>query len=364
MKNIILVLLMGLMTSSPVIAVTAIYSSTKPFEKIEFSSMEKQQHLMDVEQIVVEASRCMNESLEYHDSFYRQYGISPFFGDQSYYGKLSWSDRKDYLKNLSNKLGKNYPKNMVENIKPFSCVGLAIKCLGRGFKNLGANSTWNKIAKYTKDYGQTGLAMQHALQQLGWTSVYWNADTSRNKEWDALDKQKFPSNQKNYWGQHTYTYEVNVLRKRRYYFNQVDNFTFLTDFYETPPARLREIPFFLAVANLGYHVFLGNYGTVIEAHSTRRLTDYQTVETSPFNPLARGGGPRGTYFSGLMVVPPYYIAKDSEETRLAKQEEVKVRKQEASLGTVERNQRTNSNESREGSRQSQRRGLLDFLWFN
>jgi hypothetical protein len=325
MKKLVTAFSIGLMTCSSVNAVEAIYSSVKPYVKIDFTKSEKQQHLNDVDFIVAEASRCMSDALVHHDSFYRKYGISPFFGDQSSYGKLSWSDRKDYLKNMSIKKGISYPENMVSEIKPFSCVGLAIKCLGKGFRALGADRTWNKIAKYTRDYGQTGLSMQHALQQLGWTSVYWNADTTRNDEWDAKDKKKYPDNKRNYWGQHKYTYEINVLRNRRYYFNKVDNFTFLADFEKNPPAKLKDIPFFLGVANLGYHVFLGSAGKVVEGHSTRSITDYQTIETSQFNPRAGGGGPRGNYFSGLIVVPPFFIDKDSEETRIAKKAEVEAR---------------------------------------
>ena len=61
-------------------------------------------------------------------------------------------------------------------------------------------------------------------------------------------------------------------------------------------------------AHLGYHVFPGTYGQIIEGHSTRIVNDPETLQTSPFNPLVLGGGPRGgPYKSGIVAVPPGYL---------------------------------------------------------
>lgn len=288
-------------------ALEAVNNSSAPFVPIKFSKREIRNHANEADFIAQEAARCLRGKLQEHLDFYNQYGISPFFGDQSRYGKLSWGDRKTHLSNLSRQLNRSFPKNMVEKIKPVSCIGLALQCLEYGFHEVGSHKVWKKVKDYSASYAHSGLALQHALQQLGWTSVYWNPDTSKNAKFDEIDKRKKPTNARNYWGHHKYTYEVNVLKKGRYFFNKVDNHKYLVDFDESVPASFSRIPFFLGVANLGYHVFPGFEGTVIEGHSTRKLTDVKTVETSPFNPLMRGGGPRGSYFSGLMVVPPGYV---------------------------------------------------------
>ena len=71
---------------------------------------------------------------------------------------------------------------------------------------------------------------------------------------------------------------------------------------------VKNIPFFVGIAHLGYHVFPRSYGQIIEGHSTRQLNDPQALETSPFNPLVKGGGPRGgPYKSGLIAIPPGYL---------------------------------------------------------
>ena len=66
----------------------------------------------------------------------------------------------------------------------------------------------------------------------------------------------------------------------------------------------------MGFAHIGYHVFLGFHGRVIEAHSVRDLFAMDNMENTEFNPLA-GGGPKSTkseiYRSGLIAVPPGYL---------------------------------------------------------
>lgn len=311
MKMKFALLTSALVITTAVNALEPVLSSAKPFVELKFTQREIRQHANEADFITDAAARCLRRELKKHHDFYDRWGISPFFGDQSRYGKMSWNDRKAHLSQLSSRLGQSFPEDMVERIKPVSCIGLALMCLEYGFESVGSNDIWEKVKGYSALYAHSGLALQHALQQLGWTSIYWNPDTTRNEEFDAIDRKKKPNNELKYWGEHHYTYEVNVRRNGRYYFNKVDNDQYLVNFYDSPPESFKRIPFFLGVANLGYHVFPGFTGTVIEGHSSRRLTDRQTVETSPFNPLARGGGPRGSYFSGLMVVPPGYVSKDT-----------------------------------------------------
>lgn len=315
MKKIIATGLLAL-TVLPTLA--AVNNSAQPFVPIHFTEDEKAQHLQDSGFIAEEAARCLQEKLYEHQDFYKKWGISPFFGDQSRYAKLVYLNGKngeqypeevkisrkvDHIRSL----GYSNAEELQERIKPVSCVGLALQCLEYGFKALGEDEIWSKVKSYARSYDNTGMSIQHALQQIGWKVLYWNPDTTKNETWDEIDKGIKPNNERNYWGQHSYVYNVSIKRQQKYYQNHVDNSTFLTDFNENPPSAFKEIPFFLGVAHLGYHVFPGFYGTVIEGHSSMGLKNSRTVEISDFNPLASGGGPRGRYFSGIIAVPPGYV---------------------------------------------------------
>ena len=148
--------------------------------------------------------------------------------------------------------------------------------------------------------------MQHALQKLGWKTYYWNPQTSQNSVWDAQEKANDPNNNKHFWGYHVYRWSTINGPGRNYYTNVVDNFSSLVNFGSQPPLGLKKVPFFIGTAHTGYHVFPGKFEQVIEGHSTRAITDSKTMESSSFNPLQDGGGPRGVYRTGLMSVPPGY----------------------------------------------------------
>src|SRR5690606_3860379 len=120
------------------------------------------------------------------------------------------------------------------------------------------------------------------------------------------EKRQHPNNPKKIWGFHAYNW-LTVKKKGKYLYNKVDDISTLVNFGERTPEAIKRVPFFLGIAHMGYHVFPGSYGQIIEGHSTRQLHDPQAVETSPFNPLTDGGGPRGLYRSGLIAVPPGYI---------------------------------------------------------
>ncbi len=320
----------GLLALTILPSFAAVNNSAQPFVPIFFTEDEKAQHLQDSGFIAEETARCLQEKLYEHQDFYKQWGISPFFGDQSRYAKLVYKNGKDGEQypeavKISRKedhlrsIGYSNAEEMVKRIKPVSCVGLALKCLEYGFKSVGEDVIWSKVKAYARSYDNTGMSIQHALQQIGWKVLYWNPDTSRNAEWDKIDQSIKPNNARNYWGQHSYVYKVSIQRNQQYYQNHVDNTTFLADFNESPPREFKNIPFFLGVAHLGYHVFPGYYGTVIEGHSSMALKNFKTIETSEFNPLATGGGPRGRYLSGIIAVPPGYVTEDgsAEDRRIS-----------------------------------------------
>ena len=273
-------------------------SALADFEgQISFSSEEQMIHQSSINTLLDAAVRCVNSDLEHHRQFYSQYGISPFYGDRSSFGKSTDNEKRAVLRRL------HLPESLLNELRPTSCVGLALKCLGRGFAAAGQTEVWNRIRAYTSANDQDGTSLQDALQKLGWKILYWNPDTRQNEAWDYREHSKDPSNQLRMWGYHAYRLTT-VRNSSMYYNNHVDDGFSLVDFGERQPSFLRQIPFFIGTAHAGYHVFPGSYGQVIEGHSTRALTDKRTLESSEFNPLRNGGGPAGQYKSGLMAVPP------------------------------------------------------------
>lgn len=273
-------------------------ASASAFEgSVTFSDQEIQRHQSGVQSIIKVASECLRADLAYHHNFYKKHGIAGFYGDRSSFAKLPHSQKQQQL----SRLGKN--PALLSQMYPTSCVGLTRKCLGRGFEIAGQKDIWVKIDKFVMSNAVDGTAMQLGLQKLGWKVLYWNPDLSQNKSWDEIEKRNDPTNKQRFWGYHEYRW-VTVRNKGTYYFNPVDDFKSLVNFRANVPASFAKVPFFVGTAHTGYHVFPGAFGQVIEAHSTRAITDYYTLESAPFNPLANGGAPRGQYFSGLLAIPP------------------------------------------------------------
>lgn len=267
--------------------------------QISFTPSEKQRHLQTLDQLMDQSSNCLEGELKTHQDFFRRHGFSMYYGDRSQFARMSWTERQNHLRSL----GKD--PRFVEVMKPTSCIGLALQCLREGFQAADQADLWQRIAAYTRLNNQYGNALQKALQELGWRLVYWNPAPERNEMWDEAEKRRNPTNSDRFWGYHAYRY-LTVNRHNRYYYNFVDDKDWLVGFGTNVPRDFKQVPFFVGTAHTGYHVFPGYFGQVIEGHSTRPLTDFDTIESSPFNPLQNGGGPRGQYRTGLMAVPPGY----------------------------------------------------------
>lgn len=266
---------------------------------IEFTPREISDHQTDVDTIVPAASECLQKTYDRHLAFHRRYGISPFYGDQSSFAKLTYKQKKDYLRSLR----KN--ENLVDQMETISCVGLAMRCLSQGFAAAGKQHIWKRLEAHLRLNAVDGSALQYSLRKLGWKTVYWNPQTTLNEEWDRQEKLRNPENRNRSWGWHAYRW-LTVQTKGMYFDNPVDDKTTLVNFGTKPPLAFKRLPFFLGTAHTGYHVFPGLNGRVIESHSMRKITDITTVESSEFNPLKPNGGPQGTMYSGLMSVPPGY----------------------------------------------------------
>ena len=270
---------------------------------VAFTEAERVHHRDSIQVITSTASQCLADHLERHLSFYRKWKISPFYGSNSDFKRMSDAQRRAYLRRL------RLPESLVDQMESTSCIGLALKCLGQGFAAAGEAKQWTRVKDFTVKNGGDGLALQHALQQLGWKVLYWNPSVAKNESWDDQEEAAYPDNPHHIWGRHAYHWS-RVRSDRRYLYNRVDDISQLVNFGKKIPSLAAAVPFFVGTAHGGYHVFPGYRGQVIEGHSTRPITDKQTIETSPFSPLQDGGGPRGgPYKSGLMAIPPGYLTR-------------------------------------------------------
>lgn len=240
---------------------------------------------------------CLHSTLKRHREFHITYGISAFYGDQSDFAKLPYADKREYLRDLG------IDPTILEQLKPISCVGLALRCLGEAFTATGQVAPWNRLSRFTRANAQDGTALQFGLQKLGWKIFYWNPDVRYNQYWDQIEQQNDPDNRLRSWGYHEYRW-IMLQRTGKYYMNPVDDAHALVNFGSYPPRSLREIPFFIGTAHTGYHVFPGAAGQVIEGHSVRDITAHDMIESAPFNPMQPGSGPNGTFRSGLLALPP------------------------------------------------------------
>jgi hypothetical protein len=321
-------------------ALITLLSSTPPARadmpgysgSIAFTEAEKRRHEQGLKAIMETASACLEEDLSRHADFVRRFGISAFYGDNSSFAKkkikrpdgstavvaTTDDDKRAHLRrfrldeSLIRQLipPKACPRGIADCpllMQPTSCIGLSLKCLGNGFQAAGQGELWQRLYAFTKKNNARGDALQMGLQQLGWQLVYWNPDFSKAREWDREEQARYPGNPKNIWGQHEASLRSVLSSRHKYLYETVDDWSSLVNFGATVPARIQQVPFFVGIAHLGYHVFPGSYGRIIEGHSTRQISDAETLQTSPFSPLMEGGGPRGgPYKTGLVAIPPGY----------------------------------------------------------
>lgn len=269
------------------------------------SQEEISHHKSQISNMARIVKKCLSENYDYHVSFYRRHGISPYYGSNSAFSRRSYSSKKSYLRSL----GLN--PALLSKMSSTSCVGLASKCYERAFKQTGQTAVWNRIKKYAGRNDWDGSAIVEAYRSLGWHVMLWNPDPSQNAAWD---KQERASVTRGAWGWHADRYR-SAVRHGRYYQNNVDDAVSMVGFGTRPPAVIMDAPMFIGVAHTGYHVFAGFKGYVIEAHSTRRIKDPNTLEAAEFNPIANGGAPRGKYRSGLVAVPPGYEPRSHRTPR-------------------------------------------------
>ena len=259
---------------------------------ISFNSSEQQVHRNDITALLADSAQCLVEVQSDHVNFLKQYGFSRYYGTLSNFAKASRSERQSIMARSG------VDPRFVDELKPVSCIGLAMKCLARGFGKVGQASLWKKINTFTRNNGSTGIALIHGLQKLGWGVAYWNEDPSKNELWDAEEKKLFPGNPLNVWGHHKARYD-NLLKTGYYYHNKVDNIWTLTGMGKGGmPKVFTDLEFYVGTANTGYHVFPGTEGVNLEGHGTAEFNSKKAVEAR------RLMSKQWRFRSGIVAVPP------------------------------------------------------------
>jgi hypothetical protein len=301
---------------------------------VSFSSKEIRNHAKKTNSFLKVASGCLEKFKADHIKFYqsncttnrgKKVCLSKFYGDRRYSQRKNdfrcekgWKSKDgkscakgkviplEYLPDAVAAVG--FPRSIAKKLESTSCVGMAISCLRQAFTATGQKAQWSKVLSFTRKNGVGGTAMQHALQQLGWRVLYWNPETMQtiDKETKRWDVEELDWESKGW-----HNWRLTTLRKRNmYWYNRVDDRSTLVGFEKGTPQILYSVPFWVGIANTGYHVFPGTYEEVIEAHSTQPITAYKSMEFSIFGPMRSGGGPRWTktqkYRSGLIALPPGY----------------------------------------------------------
>lgn len=229
---------------------------------------------------------------------------------------MTKADKEAFLKN------RRIPLEVMAQLSPTSCINLTLDCLREGFLSTGQAASWEKIRAFTLLNDQSGLALQLALQKLGWKVLFWIPDTNAVRQWDEDERKSHPVNKIRFWGWHEERLRQ-VTKFSRYYHNPVDDKTSLVNFGAKLPAKFLKIPYFVGTVHSGFHVFNGSFGFVIEGHNSKKITDYDNIEGGLFDPMGLAntgwfnswlgrrtyhpdGTPYGIYRSGLMAVPPGY----------------------------------------------------------
>lgn len=308
----------------------------------DFSYYDVQRHQSGIATILSTAAQCLQDDLAKHRLFMQRYGVSAFYGENASFAKVesvdAWGQKTSRPTTAEEKRDQlrayGVSEQIVEQLvptracrkasdcplemQPASCVGLALKCLQRGFAAAGQSDIWANLRQFTRDNGVTGNSLQYGLQRLGWKLVYWNPNPALDRAWDASERATYPRNPLSIWGRHDENYR-SVMQSRVYGDLLVDDDTSAVGFGTGVPEIARRAPFFVGIAHMGYHVFPGTYGQVVEAHSTRQVNDPKEIQSSAFSPLTPGAGPQGgprstlpggfasdTYRSGVIAIPPGY----------------------------------------------------------
>lgn len=290
-----------------------------PASSIVISAAEKAEYLRHKDIISEKAERCLTDTWQTHQDFFKRYKISKYYGDRN-------PNLNDPAERLAVIRRVGAPDSILNELEGTSCIGLTRKCLLQAVNATESpvlKQAWARVDRNLVQHQLSGMILIEHLQKFGWKVLYWNPAPQNNKKWDAEEPRLIAGKPVSWnsgvlnaagqftyhpsWGMHEARYQ-SVIRNNLYYNIRVDDKTTLVGFGTRQPEVFRQVPFFVATAHAGYHMFPGFDGQVIEAHSMRRLDSFDNMEVGEFNPLALGGSPKWTniekYRSGLVAIPP------------------------------------------------------------
>lgn len=236
-------------------------------------------YLQKVHLAVNASSECLNSKWNRHTSFLEDYGLSAFYGARSRFKKMSRSEKLTYINRHKTDGDSDW---LLSQMAGTSCVGMTLKCFKKGMESVGLKDLGDQIHNHIRP-NVGGVELMGVLRNLGWRVLYFNPDTSRNAELDRLwSHRKLKPEHSYMWNE--------VKRKKTYYSVPVDDASRLVGFGYEEPDFLKQIPFSIGTAHIGYHVFPVDHGLVTEAHSTKNPIDSDNFERNYFNPLKGAEG--------------------------------------------------------------------------
>lgn len=256
---------------------------------ISFTASEIALHKNRVSEAAKHARDCVRSALAYQEEFSK---VPEHFGFSPYYGANNKQDLLEIISSISPALSQRETSRLSKRMIPVSCVGVTLKCLEKGFVEAGLGAIWTKIHRFRCANKTRGIAVQYALRQLGWKTVYWNngVQPSRNLK----------------RGVNGFTYGLLDL--------PVDSTNGYPDTSQPVPSHLRSIPFGFGTAQDGFHVFIASSNDDGEFVTIEGSVGNMPVLVSEVNSKYPSGafyqnpvgnlGVMSEYGDGIIAVPP------------------------------------------------------------
>lgn len=244
--------------------------------------------------------------IDEHLSAIDRTGVGTMYGPASAFAALSEEKQAEFLRNTKRVSG-----DIPTPVKT-SCIGFVLKHLSQGYMAAGKAERWNEIESIVRDNSGQGTYLLRELKKDGWKLVYFNPDKLNPTERvDEKSKEADHHLWTWYLARDSKGYMTNVLSYGKVFEGLKLDYV-ATDYRVTDPSvtehneaaarLLQEAPFYVGIANGGYHVYLGSKGMVVESHSTRGPSNRTNVEVRPFNQW--GLFPQESFLSGVIAVPP------------------------------------------------------------
>jgi len=119
---------------------------------VNFTEQEMSEHRGALPGVMRETSACLNQHLQRQQSFYRRWGISPYYGSASRFSQMTTQERQQELASLG------LPISLLSEMRPTSCIRLTVECMGHAFKKAGQGATWLKLKTYAEANDMDGSA--------------------------------------------------------------------------------------------------------------------------------------------------------------------------------------------------------------